>query len=256
MIETNILKTRNPKDFKKIINYAIEQTKVQSLKDIGVELLPNDDKEWGEQRFYIAEGLLAWDDCSYAKSHLNTNELATDIAKKFPNIEFELWRYCDSAPGEYYGWLWDGNEWVEMKELVVGFLLNSEDERDAKSDFQRFVSNHLRTNCSTSQLRLIEVLDGDTPFVRCQFAADVTEKVYQHIENFLKNLNRPLYGIIVEYQSVGESLLKKVEATKNGNQWTEATEEEQLNFNGEVTAEEVRKHHRDSYDFAKKLKFY
>jgi hypothetical protein len=48
----------------------------------------------------------------------------------------------------------------------------------------------------------------------------------------------------------------KVEATKNGIQWTEATEEEQLNFNGEVTAEEVRKHHRDSYDFAKKLKFY
>ena len=240
MIETNILKTRNPKDFKKIINYAIEQTKVQSLKDIGVELLPNDDKEWGEQRFNIGDDLLAWDDCSYAKSHLNTNELATDIAKKFPNIEFELWRYCDSAPGEYYGWLWDGNEWVEMKELVVGFLLNSEDESNAKSDFQRFVSNHLRTNCGTSQLRLIEVLDGDTPFVRCQFAADVTEEAYQHIENFLKKLNKPLYGIVAEYQSAGESLLKKVEATKNGFQWTEATEDEQLDFDGEVTAEEIR----------------
>lgn len=40
-VSTTSLKTRNSKDIKKVVDYAIEQTKKQSLKDTGVEWQPN-----------------------------------------------------------------------------------------------------------------------------------------------------------------------------------------------------------------------
>ena len=58
----SLLKTKEPDDLKRAADYIIEQTRVQSLKDVGTEWLPNQDKEWGRQGFNIDEEGALWQD--------------------------------------------------------------------------------------------------------------------------------------------------------------------------------------------------
>lgn len=86
VIGSTSLRTRSPKDIKKVLDYCIEQTKIQSLKDTGIEWQPNQavGKDWdGAQRFDIFEDCIVWQDNSYSyPNNLNIEELATKITKQ------------------------------------------------------------------------------------------------------------------------------------------------------------------------------
>ena len=110
----SMLKTKEPEDLKRTADYIIEQTRVQSLKDVGTEWLPNRDKEWGEQGFNIDEEGALWQDSSYYSKHLNIEELTSNIARQFPDMEFTLDIWADNDPiGSEY--LWDGNQWLKIE---------------------------------------------------------------------------------------------------------------------------------------------
>ena len=115
VVVSSMLKTKEPEDLKRAADYIIEQTRVQSLKDVGTEWLPNQDKEWGGQGFDIDEEGALWQDSSHYSKHLNIEELTSNIARQFPDIEFTLDIWADNDPiGCSY--LWDGNQWVENEE--------------------------------------------------------------------------------------------------------------------------------------------
>lgn len=115
VVVSNLLKTKDPDDLKRVINYIIEETRVQSLKDTGSEWPLNQDVGWGDQGLIINEEGALWQDSSYYAKHLNIGELATNIARQFPDMEFTLDIWADNDPIGY-SYLWDGNQWVENEE--------------------------------------------------------------------------------------------------------------------------------------------
>ena len=64
VIYTNLY-TRNPEDIKMVEPYAMEATKAQSLRDVGVELLPFEEHEGNltEEEYYSLRFYLPTDDC-------------------------------------------------------------------------------------------------------------------------------------------------------------------------------------------------
>lgn len=242
-IATTSLRTRNPKEIKKIVDYTIEQTKIQSLKDTGVEWQPNQpvgEDSYGAQRFDIFEDKIVWEDSSYYyPNNLKTEELVTKIAKQFPDIDFVL--YESNNGGGSYEYLWDGNDWQEMKELSLGFIIDCDDKEKAKEEFSSVIECHLRPTAGTGYLRMIEVTDSDNLFVRCQFASDVPEAAFRHIEEFLNRIECNLHGIVAEYGGMGEILLKRVTVTDKKIEWVDCTEEKKRNFDEVVNAEEVKR---------------
>ena len=54
MVISYNLYTRNPEDIKEVTPYAIEATKAQSLRDLGIELLPFEEHEGSltEEEYY------------------------------------------------------------------------------------------------------------------------------------------------------------------------------------------------------------
>lgn len=245
VVGSTTLRTRSPKDIKKVVDYAIEQTKIQSLKDTGVEWQPNQPvgEDWyGAQLFEIEEDYIYWQDNSYSyPKNLNVEELVTRIVKQFPEIEFVLCEYNDNSPGVVYEYLWDGNKWQEMIEPALGFIIDCDDKEKAKEQFSSVIECRLRPTASAGYLRMIEAIDSENPFVRCQFASDVPEVAFKHIEEFLKRIYCNLHGIVAEYQGAGEHLLKKVTVIDQKIEWTDCTEEEKRNFDEVVNAEEVKK---------------
>jgi hypothetical protein len=109
-----------PEDIKEVAPYAIEATKAQSLRDVGVELLPFEEHEGNltEEEYYSLRFYLPTDDCPcltwvrprYAKMHVS--ELMTNIVKQFPHVEFESTIYNSENPQEEAIELWDGKEWI------------------------------------------------------------------------------------------------------------------------------------------------
>jgi hypothetical protein len=120
MVITYNLYTRNPEDIKMVVPYAMEATKAQSLRDVGVELLPFEEHEGNltEEEYYSLRFYLPTDDCPcltwvrprYAKMHVS--ELMTNIVKQFPHVEFESTIYNSENPQEEAIELWDGKEWI------------------------------------------------------------------------------------------------------------------------------------------------
>ncbi len=114
------LYTRNPEDIKIVEPYAIEATKAQNLRDVGVELLPFEEHEGNltEEEYYSLRFHLPTDDCQcltwvrpiYNKMHVS--ELMTNIVKQFPHVEFERTLYNSENPQEEAIELWDGKEWI------------------------------------------------------------------------------------------------------------------------------------------------
>ena len=112
--------TRNPEDIKEVASYAIEATKAQSLRDVGIELLPFEEHEGNltEEEYYSLRFYLPTDDCPcltwvcsrYSKMHVW--ELMTNIVKQFPHVEFESTIYNSENPQEEAIELWDGKEWI------------------------------------------------------------------------------------------------------------------------------------------------
>ena len=243
VIGSTTLVTRNPKDIKKVVDYAIEQTKIQSLKDTGVEWQPGQsvgEDCYGAQRFDIFEDKIVWQDSSYYyPNNLKTEELVTKIAKQFPDIDFVL--YESNSGGGNYEYLWDGNDWQEMKELSLGFIIDCDDKEKSKEEFCSIIECHLRPMAGTGYLRMIEVTDSDNLFVRCQFASDVLEAAFGHIEEFLNRIECNLHGIVAEYGGWDKILLKKVTVTDKEIVWTDCDEEEKRNFDEVVNAEEVKR---------------
>ena len=115
VVVSSMLKPKKPEDLKRVADYIIEQTRVQSLKDIGSEWPLNQDVGWGNQGLIINENGAIWQDSSYYSKHLNIEELASNIALHFPDIEFTLHQWTDNDPFGY-SYLWDGNRWVENEE--------------------------------------------------------------------------------------------------------------------------------------------
>lgn len=115
VVVSNLLKTKDPDDLKRVLDYIIEETRVQSLKDTGSEWPLNQDVGWGDQGLIINEEGALWQDSSYYAKHLNIDELATNIAQQFPDMEFTLDIWADNDPIGY-SYLWDGNQWVENEE--------------------------------------------------------------------------------------------------------------------------------------------
>lgn len=112
VVVSNLLKTKDPDDLKRVLDYIIEETRVQSLKDTGTEWPLNQDVGWGDQGLIINEEGALWQDSSYYAKHLNIDELATNIARHFPDMEFTLDIWADNDPiGRNF--LWDGSQWVE-----------------------------------------------------------------------------------------------------------------------------------------------
>jgi hypothetical protein len=120
MVISYNLYTRNPEDIKMVVPYAIEATKAQSLRDVGVELLPFEEhegylteEEYCSLRFYLPTDdcpCLTWIRPRYAKMHVS--ELMTNIVKQFPHVEFESTIYNSENPQEEAIELWDGKEWI------------------------------------------------------------------------------------------------------------------------------------------------
>ncbi|MBQ2292643.1 MAG: hypothetical protein II245_03095, partial [Bacteroidaceae bacterium] len=129
MVIRSNLYTRNPEDIKEVAPYAIEATKAQSLRDVGVELLPFEEHEGSltEEEYYSLRFYLPTDDCPcltwvrprYAKMYVW--ELMTNIVKQFPHVEFESTIYNSEDPQEEAIELWDGKEWIR-----VGYRLYDE----------------------------------------------------------------------------------------------------------------------------------
>ena len=127
VIYTNLY-TRNPEDIKEVTPYAIEATKAQSLRDVGVELLPFEEHEGNltEEEYYSLRFYLPTDDCPcltwvrprYAKMHVS--ELMTNIVKQFPHLEFESVISNSETPDEEYIELWDGKEWIDVGARIDG----------------------------------------------------------------------------------------------------------------------------------------
>ena len=127
VIYTNLY-TRNPEDIKMVEPYAMEATKAQSLRDVGVELLPFEEHEGNltEEEYYSLRFYLPTDDCPcltwvrprYAKMHVS--ELMTNIVKQFPHLEFESVISNSETPDEEYIELWDGKEWIDVGARIDG----------------------------------------------------------------------------------------------------------------------------------------
>ena len=127
VIYTNLY-TRNPEDIKMVVPYAMEATKAQSLRDVGVELLPFEEHEGNltEEEYYSLRFYLPTDDCPcltwvrprYAKMHVS--ELMTNIVKQFPHLEFESVISNSETPDEEYIELWDGKEWIDVGARIDG----------------------------------------------------------------------------------------------------------------------------------------
>ena len=128
MVIRSNLYTRNPEDIKEVAPYAIEATKAQSLRDVGVELLPFEEHEGNltEEEYYSLRFYLPTDDCPcltwvrprYAKMHVS--ELMTNIVKQFPHLEFESVISNSETPDEEYIELWDGKEWIDVGARIDG----------------------------------------------------------------------------------------------------------------------------------------
>lgn len=131
MVIRSNLYTRNPEDIKEVASYAIEATKAQSLRDVGIELLPFEEhegnlteEEYYSLRFHLPTDdclFLTWADSRYQKKHLHVSDLMTNIVKQFPYIEFESTIYCSEEPEGEVIELWDGKEWIR-----VGYRLYDE----------------------------------------------------------------------------------------------------------------------------------
>lgn len=80
VVVSNLLKTKDPDDLKRVLDYIIEETRVQSLKDTGSEWPLNQDVGSYDQGLIINEEGALWQDSSYYAKHLNIDELATNIA--------------------------------------------------------------------------------------------------------------------------------------------------------------------------------
>ena len=83
-IVTYWLETRNPEDFKKIVDFGIEVNQRHSLKDLGVELKPNEDTGDGfyGRYFDVGENYLLWEDSSCYTKHLDIFELTAEIVRE------------------------------------------------------------------------------------------------------------------------------------------------------------------------------
>jgi hypothetical protein len=122
MVIRSNLYTRNPEDIKEVASYAIEATKAQSLRDVGIELLPFEEhegnlteEEYYSLRFHLPTDdclFLTWADSRYQKKHLHVSDLMTNIVKQFPHVEFESTIYNSENPQEEAIELWDGKEWI------------------------------------------------------------------------------------------------------------------------------------------------
>lgn len=131
MVISYKLYTRNPEEIKEVVPYAIEATKAQSLRDVGVELLPFEEhedslteEEYYSLRFHLPiddDPSLMWADSRNNEKHLHISELMTNIVNQFPHIEFERTIYCNEEPEEEAIELWGGKEWI-----LVGYRLYDE----------------------------------------------------------------------------------------------------------------------------------
>ena len=65
MVIRSNLYTSNREELKEVASYAIEATKAQSLRDVGVELLPFEEHEGSltEEEYYSLRFHLPTDDC-------------------------------------------------------------------------------------------------------------------------------------------------------------------------------------------------
>ena len=114
-----------------VVPYAMEATKAQSLRDVGIELLPFEEhegslteEEYYSLRFHLPTDdclFLTWADSRYQKKHLHVRDLMTNIVKQFPHIEFESTIYNSEDPQGEVIELWDGKEWIR-----VGYRLYDE----------------------------------------------------------------------------------------------------------------------------------
>ena len=130
MVVYTDLYTRNREDIKKVVPYAIEATKAQSLRDVGIELLPFEEhegslteEEYYSLRFHLPTDdclFLTWADSRYEKKHLHVRDLMTNIVKQFPHIEFESVISNSETPDEEYIELWDGKEWIDVGARIDG----------------------------------------------------------------------------------------------------------------------------------------
>lgn len=106
-----ILKTKKAEDIKKVEGVAIEVTKEQSIKELGVEMLPNQDEnnDFYSRGFYIKGDCIYWKDTSRYETHMDIDVLTSKIIKQFPDIEFRL--EITDGTNWYDEYLWDGTEW-------------------------------------------------------------------------------------------------------------------------------------------------
>lgn len=125
-IVTYWLETRNPEDFKKIVEFGIEATKRHSLKDLGVWLKPNEDTGDGfyGRYFDVRENDLLWEDSSCYTKHLDIFELTAEIVREYPDIEMTLFE--SDAPNVVTEYVWDKDRWKESEIRVSD--LNADNE--------------------------------------------------------------------------------------------------------------------------------
>lgn len=107
------LKLQNPDDVKKIADFAIEITKEYSVRDLGYEMIPNNEEDlYAECGFLVNEYSLGWYDETCHLQHMNYFKLIGEIARRYPDVSMSLFTSFD--PEASCEWEWDGEKWNEV----------------------------------------------------------------------------------------------------------------------------------------------
>ena len=107
------LKLQCPGDVKKIADFAIEITKEYSVRDLGYEVMPNNEEDlYAGCGFLINECSLGWYDETCHLKHMNYFKLIGEIARRYSDVSMSLFTSVD--PEESCEWEWDGEKWNKV----------------------------------------------------------------------------------------------------------------------------------------------
>ena len=104
------LKLQNPDDLKKIADFAIAVTKEYSIRDLGYEMIPNNEEDlYAGCGLLVNENSIGWYDDTCHSKHMDYFRLIGEVALRYPDVPMTL--YTSFDPEESSEWKWDGEKW-------------------------------------------------------------------------------------------------------------------------------------------------
>ena len=186
-------------DFPKVRNFAIEETRKQSLKDLGYDLTDPELEHGVANSFYVSEEhhALCWGEHSGARKSLDIDGIMDRIVQAFPDVEFIYSQDYDGfVDYEEYR---KGSEREEVKSFALDVAVKDE------AAFQILAREALAFVEEQETLLDAPLFEGESvhpPFVvfpMNRVRVSIKEKT---VEDLIKHLwdvvQTPLYCVIVE----------------------------------------------------------